>query len=167
MGQDPEHMDGVGRYWCLDLTKAVAGGAAAPDRDVSPDLVVRAEKTPDGRAKVETRPNPASAAAWSYGGPDTRRWAVRDYTFGRTMSTACVVDGLLYVPELPGYVHCLDARTGRHYWQYDTKTSTWGSCLAVDGRVLWANDGGDLYVWRHDRTPGVLDEGGGRRPPPT
>src|SRR5436305_3386486 len=36
VGQDPEHFTGVGHLWCVDLAKAVANGATAPDRDVSP-----------------------------------------------------------------------------------------------------------------------------------
>ena len=158
VGQDPEHTDGIGRFWCVDLAKAVAGGAADPARDVSPELVVRADKDANGRPRVVTRPNPASAAAWTYGGEEKRRWSVTDFRFGRTMSTACVVDGVLYVPELPGHLHCLDARTGKHFWRYDTKTPVWGSCYAVDGKVLLGNDNGDLYVFRHDPRPAVLDE---------
>ncbi len=158
VGQDPEHTDGIGRFWCVDLAKAVAGGAADPARDVSPELVERADKDADGRPRVVTRPNPASAAVWTFTGEEKRRWSVRDFRFGRTMSTACVVDGLLYVPELPGYVHCLDARTGRHIWQYDTKTSVWGSCYAVDGKVLVGTDNGDLFVWRHVPQPVAFDE---------
>src|SRR5207248_2699040 len=67
-GQDPEHSAGVGHLRCIDLKRAVEGGARSPDRDVSPELVVRVERRPDGTEKVVTRPNPDSAAAWHYGG---------------------------------------------------------------------------------------------------
>jgi outer membrane protein assembly factor BamB len=164
VGQDPEHTDGIGRYWCIDLRRAVAGGRRDPDRDVSPELVVRAEPQPGGRPKVETRPNPESAAVWMYGGEDKREFAQRDWTFGRTMCTACVVDDLLYVGDMPGFVHCLDARTGRRYWMYDTKSSIWPACYYADGKVFAANETGDLYVWRHDPRPDVIPEWDDRVP---
>ncbi len=158
VGQDPEHTDGIGRFWCIDLKKAVVGGAGDPKRDVSPELVVRSEKRPDGTVKVETRRNPASAVVWMFGGEETRPFSVRDFKFGRTMCTACIADDILYIGDLPGFIHAINAKTGQHYWQYDTKTSMWGSCYYVDGKVLFGNDNGDLYVWRHDKAPPVIEE---------
>jgi outer membrane protein assembly factor BamB len=116
------------------------------------------EKRKDERDQVFSRPNPSSAAAWVYSGEENRPFAVRDFKFGRTMSTACVVDDILYIAELPGYVHCLNARTGEHYWQYDTKSSMWGSCYFVGSRILVGNDNGDLFAFRHDRKPEVIDD---------
>src|SRR6185295_11776803 len=74
------------------------------------------------------------------------------------MSTACIVDDVLYIAELAGYVQCLDARTGKKFWQLDTKSTIWGSCYYVDGKVLLANEDGDLYFFKHDKNPEVLDE---------
>src|SRR5205814_1688148 len=92
-GQDPEHSTGVGHFWCVDLKKAVGGGARNAERDVSPELVVRVEKQANGPDKVVTRPNPDSALAWHFGGEDPRPRAIRDFVFGRTISSACVIDG--------------------------------------------------------------------------
>ena len=36
------------------------------------------------------------------GGEETRKWSVREFKFGRTMSTACIVDDVLYISELTG-----------------------------------------------------------------
>jgi outer membrane protein assembly factor BamB len=159
-GQDPEHSTGIADLWCIDLTKAVELGARAPARDVSPDLLVRLEKPadPEERPKAVTKPNPASALAWNYGGEEKRRWAPRDFKFGRTMSTVAAVGDVVYAAELHGYLHCLNAKTGEHYWQYDTKASIWGSPYFVDGRVLVGTDAGDLFVFRHDPKPRVIDE---------
>ena len=33
-------------------------------------------------------------------------------------------------------LHCLDAKTGKKYWQYDIKGAIWGSTYYVDGKVL-------------------------------
>jgi outer membrane protein assembly factor BamB len=144
-GQDPEHLEGVGQFWCID--------PAGKEGDISPVLVTDATKSPP-----ETKPNPNSGAVWHYGGNETRPYAKRDYVFSRTMSTACIVDDVVYMAELAGYVQCLDANTGKKFWQWDTKSNIWGSCYYVDGKVLVANEDGDMYIFKHDKTPQVIDE---------
>ncbi len=156
-GQCPEHSTGLAHLWCIDLKKAVELGAKAPDRDVSPDLLVRLEKQPDGTEKAITKPNPASAVVWVYGGEEPRKWAPRDFKFGRTLSTVAIADDLVYAAEIHGYVHCLSADTGKPYWYHDTRASVWGSPYFVDGKVLVGTDGGDLFVFRHDPKPEVID----------
>lgn len=115
-GQDPEHSSGLAHLWCIDLKKAIELGAKAPGRDVSPDFLVRIEKQADGTEKAITKPNPASAVAWVYGGEEHRQWSPRDFKFGRTMSTVAVVDDIVYAAELHGYLHCLNAKTGELCW---------------------------------------------------
>ncbi len=144
-GQDPEHFEGIGHFWCIDLTNKRG--------DVSPDLVTDAKKVPPA-----IKPNPNSAMVWHYGGEEKRPFAKRDYVFGRTMSSACVVGGIVYITELAGYLHCLDAKTGKFFWQYDTKSSIWSSPYYVDGKVLVTNEDGDLYVFKHEKGPAVIDE---------
>jgi outer membrane protein assembly factor BamB len=144
-GQDPEHSDGVGHFWCID--------PAGKTGDISPDLVTDATRSPPA-----TKPNPNSGAVWHHGGDETRPYAKRDYRFGRTMGTACIVGDTVYVAELYGAVQCLDANTGKKLWEWDTKSNVWGSCYYVDGKVLVANEDGDLYVFKHEKAPQVLDE---------
>jgi outer membrane protein assembly factor BamB len=144
-GQDPEHSDGVGHLWCVD--------PAGKTGDISPALVTDGSKSPPA-----TRPNRNSGLVWHYGGNEDRPHARRDHVFGRTLSTACVVDDVVYMAELAGYVQCLDANTGKKFWQWDTKSNVWGSCYYVDGKVLVANEDGDLYFFRHENAPQVLDE---------
>ncbi|QJW92641.1 outer membrane protein assembly factor BamB family protein [Frigoriglobus tundricola] len=155
-GQDPRDGTGLAHMWCIDLKKAVELGAKAPDRDVSPDLLVRTEKRED-EEKVITKPNPASALVWVYGGPDDRTWAPRGFRFGRTLSTVAVVDDIVYAAEFGSYLHCLSASTGELHWQYDMQGSIWGSPYYVDGRVLVATDAGDLFVFRHTNRPDRID----------
>src|SRR5205823_3482974 len=131
----------------------------APKADSKGDIsktLATGMKDKDG--KPVEKPNPNSCEAWRYGGEETRKWAQRDFKFGRTMSTACVVDDVVYVAELAGFLHCLDAKTGKHYWQFDTKASIWGSAYYVDGKVLLANDQGELFVFRHEKKHDVFDE---------
>ena len=143
-GQDPEHLEGVGQFWCID--------PAGKEGDISPELV-----TDDSTDPPKTKPNPNSGAVWHYGGEDKRPFAYRDYVFGRTLSTACVVEGIVYISELAGYVHCLDAETGKRFWVYDVKSNIWGSCYYADGKVYLGNEDGDVYVFRHDPRPEILE----------
>ena len=156
-GQDPEHFTGVAQFYCLDLTKAVANAKRNKDQDVSPELVDKVVKGDDGKDKVTGKANPDSAVAWLYGGKDDRKFVPRDFQFGRTMSTACVVDGIVYIAEVSGYLHCLDAKTGKKFWQYDMKGETWGSAYYVDGKVFIGSSS-DLFVFKHNKTPNAIDE---------
>ncbi|MGA2030696.1 MAG: PQQ-binding-like beta-propeller repeat protein [Thermoguttaceae bacterium] len=65
----------------------------------------------------------ATGKRWTYQGLD------------RTLSTVSVADGLLYVSDVGGRLHCLDAETGRRHWIHDAKCETWGSTLVADGKV--------------------------------
>ena len=62
---------------------------------------------------------------WSYDGMD------------RSISSATIADGLVYIPDIAGRVHCLDADTGKCYWVYETGGQTWGSILAADGKLYF------------------------------
>ncbi len=150
LGQDPEHFTGISHFWCID--------PAGKKGDISPELVDKVEKTEDGKTKMTGKPNPNSGAVWHFGGQEKRKVAQRDFIFGRTMSTAAVVDGLVYISELQGQIHCLDAKTGKQFWQYDTKGAIWGSTYVVDGKVYLATEGGEMFIFKHTPTPKTLDE---------
>jgi outer membrane protein assembly factor BamB len=53
----------------------------------------------------------------------------------RTVSTVAVDGGLVYVADLPGRIHCLDAETGQCRWVYETGAEAWSSTLAADGKI--------------------------------
>lgn len=71
-------------------------------------------------------------------------WANAD--IGRSVSTASVAGGLLYVADFAGRVHCLDAATGKEYWQHDLENHVWGSTLLADGRIYVGDEGGILTM---------------------
>ncbi len=146
VGQDPEHSSGIANFFCISPTGK---------GDISKTLLT-GKKLADG--KLEEKPNPNSGEVWRYGWIEDRQWAPRDYKFGRTMSTACVIDDLVYISELQGYLHCLDAKTGKHFWIFDTKSSIWGSPYFVDDKIMLGTDAGELYVFKHDRKQEVIDE---------
>ena len=156
-GQDPEHFTGIAHFYCVDIAKAVANAKKNKELDVSPDLVDKVGKDEEGKPKVTGKPNPDSAVVWHYGGADKRDYVPREFAFGRTMSTACVVDGIVYISEISGYFHCLDAKTGKKHWQYDLKGEIWGSPYFVDGKV-YLGAAGELFVFQHTKTPKAIDE---------
>jgi outer membrane protein assembly factor BamB len=151
VGQDPEHSTGIANFYCISPTKK---------GDISKFLETRTKvKGEDGQEKeqIGEKPNPNSCEVWRYGWTEPRKWAPRDFKFGRTMSTACIVDDVLYISELNGYLHCLDAKTGEFFWQFDTKSSIWGSPYFVDGKIFLAAEAGDLWVFKHAKRPKKID----------
>jgi outer membrane protein assembly factor BamB len=139
MGVHPEHGNApaFSYFLCLDLTKK---------GDVS-------LKSYDAKAAV----NKDSALVWAFGGPIEKPVPKeRRVHFGRTISTAAVHDGLVYIAEETGYLHCLDAATGLRYWQHDFKDSVWGSPYWVDGRIFVGTQAGDVVIFAHGRTAQVI-----------
>jgi outer membrane protein assembly factor BamB len=64
----------------------------------------------------------------------------------RSISTAAVADGLVYISDLKGLLHCLDAKTGKSYWTFDIQSPAWGSPLVADGKVYLGDADGDIAV---------------------
>jgi outer membrane protein assembly factor BamB len=65
---------------------------------------------------------------------------------GRSISTAAVADGLVYVADGRGSLHCLDVKTGKPSWTYDMMAPVWGSPLVADGKVYLGDQDGDVAV---------------------
>jgi len=74
----------------------------------------------------------------------------------RSISTAAIADGLVYVPDFSGFLHCLDAQTGQEYWNHDMLAAVWGSALVVDGHVYVGDEDGDIVVLATGKTQKVL-----------
>ncbi len=156
-GRHPEHFTGIAHFYCIDIRKAVENAKKNKDLDVSRELVDKIGKDDEDKPKIIGKKNPDSAVAWHYGGADDREFAPRPFQFGLTMSTACIVDGILYISEFSGCLHCLDAKTGKKFWQYDLNGIIWGSPFYVDGKI-YLGATGELFVFRHDKAPKVIDE---------
>jgi outer membrane protein assembly factor BamB len=109
VGQDPEHGEGPGHFYCIDATK---------EGDVT-----------------------ESGKIWHIGGED----------FHRSISTAAVADGLVYIADLSGFLYCLDAATGKRHWKHDTYAAIWGSPYVVDGKVMLGDEEGEVLVAAHGK----------------
>jgi outer membrane protein assembly factor BamB len=66
----------------------------------------------------------------------------------RSISTVSIDPdtGLLFVGDFSGFIHCLDAETGKLCWTYDMKAHMWGSTLVVDGKLYAGDEDGDFVV---------------------
>jgi outer membrane protein assembly factor BamB len=78
-------------------------------------------------------------------------------------------NGLLFVGDFSGFIHCLDAETGKLYWVHDMKAHIWGSTLVADGKLYAGDEDGDLVVMKATKgTPLPADKvkpGGGPNAP--
>jgi outer membrane protein assembly factor BamB len=83
-----------------------------------------------------------------------RVWISRDV--GRVVGTPIVKDGLLYVGDLGGTVHCLDVSTGAQLWKHETNDAIWGSLLLAGDRLYVGNEAGLMTVLRAGRRKELL-----------
>jgi len=66
----------------------------------------------------------------------------------RSISTAAIADGLVYISDFTGFLHCLDINTGKPYWNFDMLAAIWGSPLLADGKVYLGDEDGDVVVFQ-------------------
>jgi outer membrane protein assembly factor BamB len=81
-------------------------------------------------------------------------WTSREV--GRVVGTPIEKDGLLYVGDAGGTVHCLDAATGAHVWKHETNGAIWGCLLLAGNRLYIGNEEGTMTVLRAGRRKQLL-----------
>lgn len=76
----------------------------------------------------------------------------------RSISTAAIHDGLIYYADFSGFLHCLDAKTGKVNWVHDMLAAVWGSALVADGKVYLGDEDGDVVVLQSGKEKKVVAE---------
>ena len=157
-GRNPEHGEGEADLWCIDPTKR---------GDLSTELVFN-KSFKNGEQPIPhkplcacevdkgdfVRPNPNSGAIWHYAKADRNGNGKIEFeeTFHCTMGSPVVHDGLLFIADFSGLMHCLDAKTGEAQWTHDLMSATYATCVVGDGHVLIGDEDGDVEIFKVART---------------
>jgi outer membrane protein assembly factor BamB len=64
----------------------------------------------------------------------------------RSISTGALHEGILYYADFSGFLHALDAKTGKPYWVHDMLAAVWSSPYVVDGKVYLGDEDGDVAI---------------------
>jgi outer membrane protein assembly factor BamB len=129
-------------YWNGDVR--LHQGNADDGRYVGPSEIIGTPVFHDNRAYVAVGQDPRHGRGRgilhcidaSRAGDVTQTGEIWSYDkLDRTLSTVSLAGGLVYVADVAGAVHCLDAETGHCYWVHRTGAETWGSTLVADGKV--------------------------------
>ena len=147
VGQDPEHGDGDGAVWCIEPAGDgdVSPTQAFASTDASDPLPRRRTQAMNRTAGEVERPNPNSAVVWSYTGGDVNGDGSIDFEeqMHRATGTVAIHDGLLFIADLSGVLHCLDAASGEAHWTHDLMAPVWASPLiTAEWMYVCDTDGG-------------------------
>jgi len=76
---------------------------------------------------------------------------------GRSLSNAAIQDGLLYISDFTGRLHCFNADTGEHYWQHELGAGVWcASPFLLDSKVYISTERNELWIFKADREKQML-----------
>jgi len=75
---------------------------------------------------------------------------------GRTIATPVISDGLLYVADYNGYVHCVDASNGEQLWTHDLFAGVWGGLLVAGDKVYVGDEDGGVTIFAKGRTKKLI-----------
>ena len=75
---------------------------------------------------------------------------------GRVIASPIIHDGLIYVGDYNGYVHCLDRADGATVWTHDVLAGIWGAMLIADRKLFVGDEDGVLTAFRLGREKEIL-----------
>jgi outer membrane protein assembly factor BamB len=76
----------------------------------------------------------------------------------RSISTGALYNGILFYADFSGFLHAIDAKTGKQFWKHDMFAAIWGSPIVIDGKVYLGDEDGDVAVLAADRTMKLIAE---------
>jgi outer membrane protein assembly factor BamB len=157
-GQDPEHGEGKGTFWCIDPTKRgdisekLAVKRGAPGESI-PVRRVQSVIEEEGEVSV---PNPNSGVVWKLTQDDWNHdGEIDDFkeNFHRTIGTCAIKDDLLFICDFAGQFFCIDAQTGKVHWGYDMLAASWSSPLIAGDKVFAGDEDGDIAIFNLSADP--------------
>jgi outer membrane protein assembly factor BamB len=88
----------------------------------------------------------ASGRIWRYDG------------IKRSVSTAAIANGLLFISDTTGFLHCVDVNTGKPYWTHDVLAAVWGSPIVIGGKVYLGDEDGDVAIFEASKVKKLIAE---------
>lgn len=79
-------------------------------------------------------------------GDITQTGQIWHYPIRRSISTGALHNGILYYADFSGFLHAIDAETGKQIWKHDMLAAVWGSPMVIDGKVYLGDEDGDVVV---------------------
>jgi len=78
----------------------------------------------------------------------------------RTLSTVAIAEGLVFVVDYSGRLHCFDADNGQRYWVHELGSPVWcASPFVADGKVYVGTEMRELWVFEVSRHKRVIWRG--------
>lgn len=71
-------------------------------------------------------------------------------------STPAIWNGLAFVADCEGNVHCIDVETGKPHWTHKCDGEIWASTLVADGKVYIGTRHRDFWVLAADKEKKIL-----------
>lgn len=76
----------------------------------------------------------------------------------RSISTGAYKDGILYYADFSGFLHAVDAKTGKPYWTHDMLAAVWASPVVIGDKVYLGDEDGDVAILQHGKEKKLIGE---------
>lgn len=76
----------------------------------------------------------------------------------RSISTGAFKEGILYYADFSGFLHAVDAKTGKPFWVHDMLAAVWGSPVVIGDKVYLGDEDGDIVILQHGKVKKQVGE---------